>query len=59
MKVYYVWWSIIGIVLGDDYSFFFEIGILSVRFFYNNFDDLFVCGMRLFVEVVFMDFILF
>ncbi|XP_073386808.1 uncharacterized protein [Physcomitrium patens] len=55
VKAYYVWWSITGIALGDDHSLFFEIGILSARFPYNNFDDPPVCGMRSSAEAAFMD----
>lgn len=55
VKAYYVWWGITGIALGDDHSLFFEIGILSAKFPYSNFDDPPICEAHSSVEAAFMD----
>ena len=55
VKAYYVWWGITGIALGDDHSLFFEIGILSAKFPFSNFDDPPICEVHSSVEAAFMD----
>jgi hypothetical protein len=55
VKAYYVWWGITGISLADDHSLFFEIGILSAKFPFSNFDDPPVCEVHSSIEAAFMD----
>lgn len=47
IKAKCIWWNIYGIALEDDQSLFFNIGILSIKFLYNNFDNLSVCEVHL------------
>lgn len=54
VKAYYIWWNITGISLGNDNSLYFEIGILSTKFPYENFDDPPICEVSS-VESAFMD----
>ena len=55
VKAFYIWWNIGGIVVGDDDSVFFDIGILSTKFDCNSFEDPPICQVHSSAEAAFMD----